>query len=147
AVAERARHLGRLDALVDLVVLLQPGQPLVRGRLEAEEDVEQLGDRPPRLEQLRVAGDEVGAALYQDPALLHAAAAQRVGQLEAARGVVPEEAVGDEDVGPGGGKVLDDGADAALAEAAIIELPHRAERAAERAAAGGLDEPHRAEVE
>ena len=42
---------------------------------------------------------------------------------------------------PDGGEVVDDGADRALAERAPVELPHRAEAAAERTAARRLDEP------
>ena len=44
-------------------------EPLVRRRLEPEEDVEVLRERSPRLEQLRVAADEVRPRLDEDPAL------------------------------------------------------------------------------
>ena len=55
--------------------------------------------------------------------------------------MVPEEVVGDEDGVADRREVVHDGADRALAERAAVELPHRAEAAAERAAARRLDEP------
>ena len=72
---------------------------------------------------------------------------QRLRELEAALRVVPEEVVRDEDVSPDRREVVDDGADRALAEGAAVELPDRAEVAAEGAAARRLDEPNRLEEE
>ena len=68
-------------------------------------------------------------------------------ELEAPRGMVPEEVVGDEDGVADRREVVHHGADRALAEGAVVELPHRAEVAAEGAAARGLDEPHGLEEE
>ncbi len=68
-------------------------------------------------------------------------------QLEAALRVIPEEVVGDEDAVADRREVVDHGADRALAKRAPVELPDRAEAAAERAAARGLDQPDRLEEE
>ena len=85
--------------------------------------------------------DEVRARLDEDPALPHAPGLQRARELAAALGVVPEEVVGDEEGVARLLEVVDDGADGALAERPAVELPDRAEAAAERAAARGLDQP------
>ena len=57
--------------------------------------------------------------------------------------MVPEQIVGDEDVIADRREVPADRVDRPLADGARVELPDRAERAAERTAARGLDEPRR----
>ena len=88
-----------------------------------------------------VAADEVRARLDEDPALPDAALLQSLRELEAPLRMVPEEIVGDEDAVADRREVVDDGADRPLAEGAPVELPDRAEAAAEGAAARRLDEP------
>ena len=84
------------------------------------------------------------AALHQDPLLADAAAPQLARQLEAARRVVPEQIVGDEHVIADRREVAAHGVDRPLADGARVDLPDRAEGAAERAAARRLDELGRA---
>ena len=141
AIPQRARNLHALSGLIDRRVLLQAGEPFVGRRLEAEKDVEVLRDRAPRLEQLRVARDQIDAALHENPPLPDAAAAQLLRQREAARRVVPEQIVGDEDVVPGRGEVPAHRFDRTLPHRARVQLPDRTERAAERTSARGLDQP------
>jgi hypothetical protein len=43
-------------------------------------------------------GDQIRAALHEDPLLADSAAPQLVRKRQTARGVMPEEIVGDEDV-------------------------------------------------
>ena len=90
-----------------------------------------------------MARDEIDAALHQNPALANAAALQFLSQREAARRVIPEQIVGNEDVVAHGGEVIGDRFDRSLANRAGVQLPDRAERTAERAAARGLDQPDR----
>ena len=98
-----------------------------------------LRERPPRLEQLRMARHQVDAALHENPLLADAAPPQLARQLEAARRVMPEQIVGDEDVVADRREVAADRVDRSLAHRARVQLPDRAERAAERAAARRLD--------
>ena len=120
---------------------MQTVEPFVGRRLEAEEDVEVLRDRAPGLEQLRVARDQIDTALHEDPPLPDAAAAQLLREREAARRVVPEQIVGDEDVVPRRGEVLAHRFDRTLSNRTRVQLPDRTERAAERTSARGLDQP------
>ena len=66
--------------------------------------------------------------------------AELVRQREAARRVMPEQIVGDEDVVADRREVAADRVDRSLADRARVQLPDRAERAAERAASRGLDQ-------
>src|SRR5438093_10305489 len=91
AVADPSRNLDCLFGLADGRVLDQSPQPVVAGRLEAEEDIELAGDRTPCLEQLRVTGDRIDPALHEHPGLPDSAFPERVSQLEAAGGVIPEQ--------------------------------------------------------
>ena len=143
AVAGAAGDVDARGRMVDRRVLDEPLEPLVGRRLEPEEDVELPAERAPRLQQLRMASDKIHAALHEDPLLADAAAAQLARQLQAARGVVPEQVVGDEDVVPDGREIVADRIDRPFAHRAIVQLPDRAERAAEGTAARGLHEPHR----
>ena len=102
-----------------------------------------LRDRPPRLEQIRVTGHEIDAALRENPLLPDAAAFEFGGQREAASGVIPEEIVGDKDVVAHAGEVVGDRTDRSLANRAVMQLPNRAEGAAERTAASRFDQPDR----
>ena len=90
--------------LIDGRVLDQAFQPFVGGRLEAEKNVEFARDRPPCLEQIGMTGDEIDPALDEDP-LLADPRRRSSGQLEAARGVIPEQIVGDEDFVAAAGEV------------------------------------------
>src|SRR6185295_10299194 len=146
-VTERPRDPRGLDRRPDAGVLHDPGETLVGGGLEAEEDVEVLGERPPRLEKVRPAADQVRARLDEEPPLLDAALLQGRGESEAALGVVPEEVVRDEHVLPDRGEIVHDRADRPLAEGSAVELPDRAEAAAVRTPAGRLDQPDRSEEE
>src|SRR5207253_4246366 len=83
------------------------------------------------------------AALHEDPQLADAAAPQFARQLQAARRMVPEQIVGDEDVIAHRREVAADRVDRSLAHGALMQLPDRAERAAEGTAARRLDEPRR----
>ena len=86
---------------------------------------------------------EIDAALHQDPRLADAAAPELVRQREAARRMMPEQIVGDEDVVADRAKSLADGVDRSLAHRSRVQLPDRAERAAERTAARRFDQPGR----
>ena len=66
------------------------------------------------------------------------------GELEAARRLIPEQIVGDEHVRAGRREVVADALDRAQPDGAVVHRPDRTERAAERAAARRLDQPHRA---
>ena len=88
--------------------------------------------------------DQIDAALHEDPPLADAAPLQLLRQCQAARRVIPEQIVGDEDVVADRAKSSADRLDRSLAERSREQLPDRAERAAERAAARGLDQPGRA---
>ena len=88
--------------------------------------------------------DQVDATLHEDPALADAAPFQFLGEGEAARRVMPEQIVGDEDVVADGREVIRDRGDRALAYGAGMQLPDGTERTAERTAARGFDQPDRA---
>ena len=79
-----ARDLDAARRLIDGGVFHQAVEPFVGRGLEAEEDVEVLRNRPPRFEQLRMPGDEIGTALDENPLLAHAAPPQLVGQRKTA---------------------------------------------------------------
>ena len=84
---------------------------------------------------------QIDATLDENPALADAAPLQFLGEGETARRVMPEQIVGDEDVVPDGREVIGDRGDRALAYRAGMELPDGTERAAERTAARGFDQP------
>src|SRR5207249_8140183 len=92
---------------------------------ETEEDVEVLCDGPPGLEELRMRGREVGARLHEHPSLADATPLQLGRELQAARRLIPEKIVGDEDVRSGGREVVADAVDGSKPDAAIMEGPHR----------------------
>ena len=127
--------------LLDGVVLVQRVQFAVGHRLEAEEDVERLRERLPRLEQLRVGGHQVGAALHDNPVLADLAPDQFVREFEAALGAVPEQVVHDEDVRTDRREIAADRIDVPEPEGTLVERPDRAERAAVRTAPRGLHDP------
>ena len=135
------RHLDPARGLIDGGILPQAVEPLVGRRLETEEDVEVPRERPPRLEQLGVARHQIDTALHQNPPLADAAPPKLLRQLQAARRMVPEQIVGDEHMVADRREVAADRVDRPLAHRPGVQLPDRAERAAERAAARGLDEP------
>src|SRR5262249_9146313 len=95
AVLEFPRDPRRLERRVDAGVLNDRGEARIRGRFEAEEDVEVLRERTPRFEQLCAAANQVSAGLDEEPALADAALLQDGSELEAPRRMVPEEVVGD----------------------------------------------------
>ena len=145
-VTPRPTLAGDANALahpLDGRVLAQPGQAVVGRRFEAEEHVELAREGPPRLEQPGLPRHRVDAALHEHPLLAQAAPDQLRRQRLAARAVVPEQIVGDEDVIADGRRVAADGLDAALAELAVVHLPDGTERAPERTAARRLDEERR----
>ena len=80
---------------MSLVEFRQAG---VGGGFEAEEDVELTRDRPPGFEQIGMSGHEIDPRLHEDPILPDSACEQRFSQRPAARRVMPEEIVGDEDL-------------------------------------------------
>ena len=88
-------------------------------------------------------GDEIDAALHEDPVLADRPAPELVRQREAPRRMMPEEIVGDEDVIADRREVAADRVDRPLAHRAGVQLPDRAERAAERAASRRFDQPDR----
>ncbi len=105
AIRQRARNLHALSGVIDGRVLLQTVEPFVCRSLESEKDIEVLRDRAPGLQKLRIARDQIDTALYENPPFPDAAAAQLLREREAARRVVPEQIVGDEDVVPRLGEV------------------------------------------
>ena len=141
AVAVRARDVDAACRLVDGRVLAQRRRALRRSPPRARRRCRSpRAMRPPRLEQLGMPRHQIGAALHEDPLLPDAAAPQLARQLEAARRMVPEQIVGDEHVIADRREVAADGVDRPLADGARVQLPDRAERAAERAAARRLDQ-------
>ncbi len=143
AVAEAARDLDGLSRLPDGRVLHESLEPFVGGRFEPEENVEVARDRPPRLQQLRMPRHRIHPALHEHPRFPDPACAQRARQFQASRRVVPEEIVGHEHVAANGGQVIADRTDRPLADGPRVKLPDRAERATERTAARGFDQPRR----
>ena len=145
AVAGRPRDLDAARGLVDRRVLRQPVEAFVGRRLEAEEDVEVLARCG------RQASSSSGWRATRSTRLwtsIHCLRMPRrrssLRQLQAARRVVPEQIVGHEDVIADRREVAADRVDRSLAHGARVQLPDRAERAAERTAARGLDQPRRA---
>ena len=143
AEADLAGDANALPHPLDGRVLAQPGQAVVGRRFEAEEHVELARERTPGLEQRGLSGHRVDAALHEHPLLAQAAPDQLGRQRLAARAMVPEQVVGDEDVIADGRRVAADGLDAALAELAVVHLPDGTERAPERTAARRFDEERR----
>ena len=140
AVAELARNRDSIDGAIDRRVLGERGEPVVRGRLESEEDVEITGDGPPGLEQFRMTRDQVDPRLHQHPVLANPSSPERLGEGAAARRVMPEEVISDEDLITGVGKVLGHRVDRALPDRSIHQLPNRTERATERTATRGFNQ-------
>lgn len=135
-------NLHGLDSPVDRRVFHEAAEPFIGRRLQPEEDVEILCDRAPGLEELGMGRDEVRPALDEQPPLADSSTLQRDGELEAAGRVVPEQIVGDEHMWTSALEILADAADRSEAHRALMKRPDRTERAAERASACRLDEPH-----
>src|SRR5439155_23912997 len=98
AVPEPPRHLDAEHGLVHRGILHEAAEPLVGSRFQAEEDVEFACHRPPRLEEIGMAGDEIHTALHENPLFTDSTAHELLCQRETARWMVPEEIIGDEDV-------------------------------------------------
>ena len=143
AVLERSRDRNAVGGVIDGGVLDETFEAFVGGRFQPEEDVELVGDRPPGRQQIGMPRDEIDAALHQDPLLADAAALQFGGQRQAARRVIPEQIVRDEDVVADVGEVGGHGIDRSLAHGAIVQLPDGTEGTAERTASRRFDQPDR----
>ena len=141
AVVQSPRHLDPERGLIDRRVLVEADEPLVGRRLKTEEDIEFACQRPPRLEKLGMAGDQIHAALHEYPPFADSAAPELMRQRKAPGRMVPEQIVGDEDVIAHGGEVAADGVNRPFAHRTGVQLPDRTERAAERTAPRRLDQP------
>ena len=141
--AEVGEDLERALVVRRGVVLVHRGEPRVVDLLEAEED-RQLPALAPHRDQVGEAGDDVRARLER-VVLADAGVDQRPRQVPAALDVHPEDVVGQEDVRRRDVRqLLDHPRRGFLAERRLVELPHRAEVALERAAARGLHQGERA---
>ena len=70
-----------------------------------------------------MAGDEIHAALHENPPLADPPAHELMREREAPRRMVPEEIVGDEDVIAHGGEVAADRLNRSFAHLAGVQLP------------------------
>ena len=122
---------------------IEAAEPLVGRRLQAEEDVELARQRPPRLEQLGMAGDEIDAALHEHPPFADAPAPSSCASARLRDGWCQNRSSATKMSIADGGEVAADRVDRPLAHRAGVQLPDRAERAAERAAPRRLDQPDR----
>ena len=102
------------------------------------------GERPPGFQQFGMSGDRVDARLHENPVFSEAPRHAGLGERAAARRMMPEQIVGDEDLISGCLEVIGRRSRSIARVRPIEELPDRAERAAERAAARGLDQVRRA---
>ena len=134
AVAEPPRHLDALRGLIDGRVLHQsasaPRWSPPRGRRRCRSRARSAAT--PRAAPDGARPDRRGSARASTASGCRGAELAR--QREAARRMVPEQIVGDEDVIADRREVAADRVDRSLAHRAGVQLPDRAERAAERTA-------------
>jgi hypothetical protein len=86
---------------------------------------------------------QIGPALHEQPAFSNAAPLQLGRELEAASRLIPEQIVGDEHVRAGRLEIVAHAVDRAKPDAAVVDRPDGTKRTTKRAAAPGLDQPHR----